>query len=342
LTTTLEASAPARANLIGNPSDQYGGATLACALPLRARVRLAAGDSGEGCVVEAEGDRARLRDAADLALRDDRFDWVRAVLAARGAPPPPLRLVFETEIPRQSGIAGSTALVVALVRLLAAWDGERLHPWALAERARDVELRHLGVQCGFVDQYTCAFGGLRYVDLRGKGLDPDPEKAPLATVEDLAPWVPRLPFLLAFTGRSHASDSVHRPLRERWLAGEPEVVRAYERIGAIAGEGKRALLAADWATLGALMNENHALQRDLGGSGEPNERLIEAALAAGATAAKLAGAGDGGTIVALWPHDDALPLEQALREAGAAALWRPEAGEPGAVERSDGHASARA
>ena len=72
------------------------------------------------------------------------------------------------------------------------------------------------------------------------------------------------------------------------------------------------------------MNENHALVRELGGSGEPNERLIAAALAAGAPGAKLAGAGDGGTIVALWPDPDPRPLEDALRRAGAAALYRPE------------------
>jgi mevalonate kinase len=76
------------------------------------------------------------------------------------------------------------------------------------------------------------------------------------------------------------------------------------------------------------MNENHALVRDLGGSGEPNEALIAAALAAGAPGAKLAGAGDGGTIVALCPFADATPLEAALRRAGAAALYRPRR-EPG-------------
>jgi mevalonate kinase len=85
--------------------------------------------------------------------------------------------------------------------------------------------------------------------------------------------------------------------------------------------GKKALVTEDWAGLGRLMNENHAIQRDLGGSGESNERLIAAALDAGAPGAKLAGAGDGGTIIALWPWSDMTPLEQALRAAGASALY---------------------
>jgi mevalonate kinase len=75
--------------------------------------------------------------------------------------------------------------------------------------------------------------------------------------------------------------------------------------------------------LGRLMNENHAIQRDLGGSGESNEELVAAALNAGALGAKLAGAGDGGTIIALWPWPDSSRLEEALLGAGASAIYHP-------------------
>ena len=132
------------------------------------------------------------------------------------------------------------------------------------------------------------------------------------------PTYPHLPFVLGFTGVQHASGAVHKPLRERWLDGEPAVVEGYKRITEIAQVGKKALVLGDWPLLGRLMNENHAIQRDLGGSGESNERLIAAALQAGALGAKLAGAGDGGTIIALWPSGcqgwpDTARLEEALR-----------------------------
>ena len=74
----------------------------------------------------------------------------------------------------------------------------------------------------------------------------------------------------------------------------------------------------DWVRLGKLMNENHAIQRDLGGSGEENERLINAALDNGALGAKLAGAGDGGTIIALHPEPE--QLGNLLRNAGASRI----------------------
>ena len=320
----IEASAPGRANLIGNPSDQYGGCTLACSVALRARVVLDAAAPGR---LEAGGEQATIGSQRDLAPRGDALDLGRAVLAERRLAAPPFGISYDSEIPRQSGMAGSTALVVALVAAIDAWEGTLRGPSALAEAARVTEAHGLGIQCGFVDQYACCYGGLHHVDLRGKSFEQAAD-APFASVENLGADEPALPFVLAYTGVRHSSDSVHRPIRERWLAGEREVVEGYARIAEIGVQGKSAFQRRDWRRLGALMNENHAIQRGLGGSGESNERLIAAALEAGAVGAKLAGAGDGGTIVALWPDVDPAPLEAALRAAGAAALYRPSL-EPG-------------
>lgn len=314
----LIASAPARANLIGNPSDLYGGTVISCAIPCRARATFT--DAPE-LIVATRGESIAIESAADLALRGDLFDVARAALAAE--PALRMRIEVDTEIPFGSGIAGSTALLTALVRGLAAWRGETPSVYELAERVRRTERDGLGIACGWVDSYLCSFGGLRCVDLRGKQAAFAPPGEPFATVEDLAPFVPALPFVLGFTGVAHHSGSVHAPIRARWEQGDPAVVRGYERVAAIAREGKTALLRADWPRLGVLMNENHAIQRDFGGSGEPNEKLIAAALGAGALGAKLAGAGGGGTIVALWPHADAAPLERALRGAGASEIYRP-------------------
>jgi len=130
---------------------------------------------------------------------------------------------------------------------------------------------------------------------------------------------------------------VHKPLRERWLEGDPEVRAGYDRISELARIGKKALLLEDWDTLGRAMNENHAIQRSLGGSGETNEALIAAALAAGAPGAKLAGAGDGGTIIILWPGEDISALEAAMVAAGATATYAL-AIAPGVTVEHDGPA----
>ena len=142
------------------------------------------------------------------------------------------------------------------------------------------------------------FGGLNYLDFRGKAYYRSLEEEVYATVERLE--VEELPFILAHTGVKHISGSYHRPIRERWLEGEKEVIEAYEEITELALKGKRALLDGNWGELGRLMkNENHRIQDNLNYAGNENNRLIKAALAGGALGAKLAGAGGGGTIIAL-------------------------------------------
>jgi galactokinase/mevalonate kinase-like predicted kinase len=312
-------SAPGRAGVIGNPADMYGGAVLSCSVAMRARVSITPADD---LTLVTNGRTCTIRERADLRPRGDAFDVVRAVLDYLRLPRLSCRVEYDSDIPMRSGLAGSTALVVALLQGLLAWMGRRPNCYRLAEMARYVELHHLKVVCGYQDAYMCTFGGLNYMDFRGKQFYREEESELFATIEPIAHYVRWLPFVLGFTGVRHSSGGVHKPLRERWLEGDSQVVNGYRRITELARIGKKALLMEDWPLLAQVMNENHIIQRDLGGSGESNERLITAALRAGALAAKLAGAGDGGTIIALWPAEDTSHLEQALREAGAQATYR--------------------
>jgi len=312
----LVVSAPGRAGVLGNPTDQYGGSQISCSVRLRARVTLA---EAPQLVLATHDQECTIAEPRDLELRGDGFDLARAVLAEIGPLAPPCRIEWTSEVPLRGGLAGSTALAVALLRACLMWQQRALGPHALAELARHIESTRIGVVCGFGDQYMAVFGGLRYLDFRGKAHGEVFHPARYATVEALHGLVPQLPFALGVTGVQHHSGSVHRPIRERWLAGDPEIISGYAHMAELAREGKVALLTDDLRRFGELMNQNHDLQRSFGGSGESNEKLIAAALAAGALGAKLAGAGDGGTIIALWPQADVTPLEHALRAAGAVA-----------------------
>jgi galactokinase/mevalonate kinase-like predicted kinase len=323
-------SAPGRAGIIGNPTDMYGGSVLSCSVGMRAQVVITPADK---LTLVTNDQECRITSREDLRPRKDLFDLARAILDYMRLPPLACRVEYKSEIPLRSGLAGSTALVVALLKGLLAWQGKSLNSYRLAEMARYVELNHLKVVCGYQDAYMCTFGGLNFMEFRGKQFYRQAEAELFATIEPLAPYAEGLPFVLGFTGIRHSSGAVHKPIRERWLEGEPEVVTGYQRITEIARMGKKALLTEDWSLLGALMNENHAIQRALGGSGESNERLISAALGAGALGAKLAGAGDGGTIIALWLDDDSTVLEEALRQAGASATYRLRV-DPGATIES--------
>lgn len=317
--TVITATAPGRVGIIGNPTDMYGGTVISITTQERARCELL---PILGLQVACGGEELTVRSAEDLAPAGDLLDMGRAILRHfLIGPDANLRMELSTEVPVQAGMGGSAALIAAAVGALDRWFGWGLHPWALAETARRVEYRTLGVLCGFQDAHMAVFGGLNLIDCRGKASLEQRDDEPLATVEPLAAYCPDVPLIAAHTGIKHHSGDVHRSPRERWLEGDRAVVEGYEEIARLAALGKRALLDHDWPRLGALMNKNHAIVGDLGGSGPANEQLIEAARAAGAYGAKLAGAGGGGTVLAL--TDDPERVRAALLEAGADKLFTP-------------------
>jgi galactokinase/mevalonate kinase-like predicted kinase len=314
----IRCSAPGRCSIIGNPTDMYGGTVVSCSVDRRAHVTV---EPAERLEVETGGERLVVASPEDLILRGDRFDVARSVLDYIRDASLRCRISYWSDIPIKAGLASSTALTVAVLYGLLRYRGEEPHLYQVAELARYIELNHMRIVCGYQDAYMCTFGHLNYMDFRGKEYYREASEELYATVEPLDAYVPRLPFVLAHTGVAHSSDAVHRPLRERWLEGDREVRRGYEEISRLAREGKRALLSGDWERLGRLMNANHQVQRDLGGSGEANERLIRVALDAGALGAKLAGAGDGGTIIALTLEPEA--LERALTAGHCETVLRP-------------------
>ncbi|HIQ05429.1 MAG TPA: hypothetical protein EYH31_06990, partial [Anaerolineae bacterium] len=143
---SLVCSAPGRAGIIGNPTDMYGGCVLSCSIPERARVRVA--ESPE-LVFQAWGQECRVRSWDDLRLRGDQFDIPRAVLSYLKLPPLTGRFAYNSEIPIRAGLAGSTALTVALLQAVLLRLGRAVHRYQLAEMARYIELHYLRVVCGY-------------------------------------------------------------------------------------------------------------------------------------------------------------------------------------------------
>lgn len=256
-----------------------------------------------------------------LTLQGDAFDVCRVALQGLGftLENAPFMLRIESDIPVQSGLAGSSALLTTIVACLMRY---RKESWGthhqIAEQVRRIEAQLLHVACGYQDFYMAAFGGLNYMDFRDKEqLGKDPGE-PLACVEPLQGYLTgvALPMWLATTGGRRLSGTVHANLRARWESGEPAVVEGMRRIGRLAREAKTALLNRDWKQLAHLMNENYALIRELGGSGESLDQLVQAALENGALGAKLAGAGGaGGTVIFLTLHPErTLPAMREVAE----------------------------
>jgi len=320
----IVASAPGRCGIVGNPTDMYGGSVIACSTSERAECVIEPG--GHGVILRAGDQSLCVRSHDDLTPGGDNLDLARVAIRDLGVfekGTGPFTLSTRTDIPMQAGLAGSTAMLTSIVGALLSLMDRQLSRHETAELVRGIEYRSMGVVCGFQDAYMAVFGGLNYMDFRGKdSFAQQDDMSPLSTVEPLAVDVPStLPFVLAHTGVKHHSGTVHKSPRERWRAGEAAFVDGYAEVARLAGLGKRVLLRQDWPALAEQMNRNHAIVRDLGGSGDANEAMIAAAFDGGAVGAKLAGAGGGGTILALTLDPDRTIA--ALTDAGADAILRP-------------------
>lgn len=293
----FQASAPARCGILGNPSDIYGGWVLSCSVPVRATCRLTLGESGP------LPEDTRLLDAA---LKRFPLSGV-------------WKVEWSTDIPRSSGLSGSTALLAATLACLLAARGEESaleNAVAMGELVRDVERNEADIMCGYQDAQMIVNGGLQHMCFSGKHpINPGPHPS-------LSPLKADLPFLLVTTGVERLSGSVHGPMAQRWMEGDAQVVQAMEAITELGWLAGGWVQKGDWNSLADAMTENHRLVSGLGGSGEPIDRLIGLCTKHGAKAGKLAGAGLGGTVIAL--TDDPLHLEGALRREGYQRILQPE------------------
>lgn len=226
---------------------------------------------------------------------------------------------FWTEVPRQSGLGGSSLFVLLLLGGMRAFyklDPYIHNDYILSEIAQHVEADELGIACGFADRIVPLFGGICYTDYRGKVLSHPIGEEPVTTYERLDEWVDELPLVIASTGVQRNSGDVHGQMRPRYIeewkkhlqtGGDyPPMVQFMANAYETAWRGKMALLRHDWKTFGGLMNQNHGFVNEMmnfcgftDGAGWANNLMIDTALSNSALGAKLTGAGGGGSVFAL-------------------------------------------
>jgi glucuronokinase len=264
-------SVPARAGLAGNPSDAYGGAALAVPVPsLAAAVEI---HDAETLHIAGPPDGSRLiRAAVDRlmrhAARDDAFE-VR----------------WSTTIPREVGLAGSSALIVATLQAVCVRWSLALEPLELARMALAVEVEDLGIAAGLMDRAVQAFGAPVLVD--------GGNATPLQPVE-LPPMV-----VAWSTAAAAPSHSVHGPLRARFEAGEGDVVAAMTRLAAIGRDAAAALERGDRDGLVRGVRATYTERVRLGIVGPAVATMVEALESIGAAATST---GSGGAVVGVLPQ----------------------------------------
>ena len=102
----------------------------------------------------------------------------------------------------------------------------------------------------------------------------------------------------------------------KWLEAHPSRMHLFQDMGYLVEGITRAIERKDLPDLGHLWNLHQLIQDKIGTSAPENERLIEAAIGAGALGAKIAGAGGGGIIIALAEQGRLDHVASAISDAG--------------------------
>ncbi len=215
-------------------------------------------------------------------------------------------VVINSQIPVSAGMSSSTALCIAFIRALCQAYDIFLDTAEIAELSYLVEREDLNIECGRMDQYAIAFGGVTYIDT---GPTPGVEVIPVTS----------LPIVVADTQEAHDTQQLQRWLQDRLRAGDEELIASLNRVVDLVEKGKDALLRGDLMTLGKWMNQQQIEENIMGTSTERLNSFCRTAIEAGAWGAKQMGAGGGGCAVALCPPEKKELVQDSLITLGAPA-----------------------
>ncbi len=325
----IETSAPTRIDLAGGTIDIWplylfhpGAQTINAAISLRATARIDTSSDQRVVIRSEDTDKTVEFDNWD-ALRDDGELRLLSLLAhwfLRGPEAPPhgrkegLTLTTRSQSPAGAGIAGSSALNVAVCAALATWTRHHYEPEALLQIAMNVEAQTIRVPTGLQDYRPAMYGGVAAVELGVDGVK--------RVALEVEPREIERRVVLCYTGEPRNSGTNNWEITKKHIDGDRHVFDCFERIRDTAARMRRALAQGDWDEVGSAIAEEWDNRKRLapGVSTPAIDDLIARARAAGATAAKVCGAGGGGCLFCYGPPDARDAIRDALAQGGARLL----------------------
>ncbi|XP_006297903.2 glucuronokinase 1 [Capsella rubella] len=223
-------------------------------------------------------------------------------------------LSYDTNIPRQTGLSGSSAIVSAALNCLLDFYNVR-HLIKVQVRPNLVlsAEKELGIVAGLQDRVAQVYGGLVHMDFSKEHMDKLGHGIYSPMDISLLP-----PLHLIYAENPSDSGKVHSKVRQRWLEGDEFIISSMKEVGNLAEEGRIALLNKDHSKLVELMNRNFDIRRRMFGDeclGGMNIEMVEVARRVGA-ASKFTGSG--GAVVVFCPEGPSQVklLEEECRKSG--------------------------
>jgi D-glycero-alpha-D-manno-heptose-7-phosphate kinase len=294
----IEASAPTRVDLAGGTIDipplflfHEGAATVNFAVSMLAHCR----------IETRTDDRIVLRSIDQNAIVETTVEDISSLsteprlellskLVYFFRPETGFTMTTESKAPAGAGLAGSSTLNIACIGALNKLVGDRYAEDQFIPIAANVECQVIRVPTGFQDYYSAAFGSVACIHFSPAGI----------TREALAVDTQALERRIAicYTGEPRNSGTNNWEITKSHIDGDREIFDIFEEIRDTSTEIRAALLAGNWDEVGESLVRSFPSRKRL----SPNittpqmDHLIDVALANGAIAPKVCGAGGGGCI----------------------------------------------
>lgn len=305
----IEITAPARAGVIGNPSDGFFGKTLS--IPVRnfsAKVVIFEWDRIE--ILPGPND-TDIFNSVDALLTDIKingyYGGLRLIKAAIkqffdyvsennvDIADKKFTLRYTSTIPRQIGLAGSSAIITATMKSLCEFYGIEMDKAIMANRVLWSENKELGIAAGLQDRVVQVYDEPVYMDFDKAYMEEYGYGKYEPVDKDLFP-----PLYLAYQVNLTHKDVVHNDVRQRWEEGDQEVITTMNKIAGNAAIGYKALKKQDLETFKSCMNFNFDLRASIYPIAEKNMEMIELARNIGATSTF---PGSGGAIIGTYDSE---------------------------------------
>ena len=316
---SIATSAPTRIDLAGGTIDIWplylfhpGAQTLNAAISIRARARIE--PRADSRVVLRSEDTGRVVEAEHWSELRHQHDLRLLSLIGHFFEAHSLTLTTTSESPAGAGIAGSSALNVAVCAAFAAWSRRHYEPEALLQIAMNIEAQTINVPTGLQDYRPALYGGVAALELDVDGIHRVPLDIDARELES------RL--VLCYTGEPRNSGTNNWEITKRHIDGDRHIFDCFERIRDTAAAMRAALERGDWDEVGRQIAVEWDNRKRLApGVTTPTiDALIARASAAGATAAKVCGAGGGGCLFCYGQPAAQPAIAEALAAGGARVL----------------------
>ena len=229
-----------------------------------------------------------------------------------GPVPSGFRIITYNDAPAGSGLGTSSTMVVCILKAFVEWMNLPLGDYEIARLAYEIERKDLGLSGGKQDQYAAAFGGFNYMEfLQNDMVIVNPLKVKRWILDEL-----EASMLLYFTGASRSSAAIIDEQKKNTSKGNNDAIEAMHKIKQSAIDMKLAVLKGDVDGFADILREAWENKKKMANN-ITNPMIQEAmnvALASGAKAGKVSGAGGGGFIMFVVEPTRKKEVEQALKQ----------------------------